>query len=511
MPHTFTALDVAVLCAYLVGTAVLGWWLGRGQKTAKDYFVGAGETSWWAILLSIVATETSSLTFISVPGLAYATDMSFLSIAFGYLIGRVVVCYTLLPLYFKGEAVTAYALLEQRFGKGTRRLASLSFMATRVLGDSVRMYATAIPVALILGPLLPEQWLAPVSIAILTLFSLAYAYQGGMKAVIWTDVLQTAVYLLAAGIAIVLIGQQVTGGWGSILSQASSAGKLHVFDLSLRFDKPHALIAGLAGGCFLAMASHGADQLFVQRLLTAKNLSDARKALIGSGVAVIFQMTLFLLIGIGLHAIYRDQTFASPDAVFPRFIFETMPAGVVGLVVAAILAASTASGTLNSLAAATVHDILIPLRKEPFAPDALLRLSKRLTVVWALVLALGALAYGNRNTPVVTVALSIASFTYGGLLGAFGLGLLWKRATQRDALAGMLIGMSLTACVVFAKPLATFAPFLQPLAGIAWPWFVMIGTGLTFGVGVTSSLLRPAPNVAPKVMELEGTAICESR
>jgi solute:Na+ symporter, SSS family len=490
-----STLDFLVLAVYLLGTTALGIRLGRRQESSRDYFVGTGKTSWWAIMLSVVATETSSLTFISVPGLAYLTDLTFVQIAFGYLLGRIVVAYTLLPLYFNGEAVTAYALLEKRFGKGARRLASLTFMLTRVFGDSVRIYATAIPVALILGPLIPPAWVAPVSILTLGILTLLYTYHGGMRAVVWTDVIQTGVYLIGAGAAIVLLQGLVSGGWSSILSQAASAGKLRVFDFDLGFDKPYTLLAGVLGGGVLAMASHGVDQLFVQRLLGAGSLSGARKALIGSGVCVIAQMFLFLLIGTGLHAFYAGASATAPDAIFPRFIVEQMPAGLVGLVLAAILAAamSTVSGALSSLAATTLHDIVLPLRTEPLDDAIQLRWSKRLTFLWSLVLIGGALCYTDRQTPVVTVALSIASFTYGGLLGAFALALLWPRAIQRDALAGMLGGMLLTALVVFAKPLAQYLPILHYAAGIAWPWFVLIGTGFTFAIGFSLSWLHESP------------------
>lgn len=514
MAHGFSLLDGIVLVVYLAGTTGLGLWLGRSQKDARDYFLGNGKISWWAIMLSIVATETSSLTFISIPGLAYLTDLTFVQIALGYLVGRIVVAYTLLPLYFNGDAVTAYALLEKRFGTRVRRVAALTFMVTRVFGDSVRIYATAIPVGLILGALIPPEYVASVSIITLGAFTVLYTYHGGMRAVVWTDVIQTGVYLLGAFAAMLILQSQVSGGWPVILSHADELGKLRVFDLYLGFDKPHTLLAGLLGGGVLAMASHGADQLFVQRLLGAGNLQDARKALIGSGVLIIGQMLLFLLIGIGLHAFYSGQKFSAPDAIFPHFIVEQMPSGLVGLILAAILAAamSTVSGALSSLAATTLHDLLPAFRKTPFSDTEQLRLSRQLTLAWAVVLVGGALLYTDKETPVVTVALSIASFTYGGLLGAFALALLWKRANQRDAIAGMTLGMALTACIVFAKPLTAFMPFLQPLTGIAWPWFVMIGTGLTFGVGAVSSLLRAEPkDVATPMNRVDGTAICEPR
>ena len=499
MTRGFTALDLVVLLVYLVGTTLLGLWLGRDQKDAKDYFVGGRSIPWWAILFSVVATETSALTFISIPGLAYLGNLGFLQIAAGYILGRIVVSYTLLPRYYEGELVTAYALLERRFGVATRRFTSVTFMATRAFGDSVRVFATAIPVGLIIGPVVPPQWVGPLSILILGVFTVIYTYHGGMRAVVWTDVVQTGVYVLGGVGALYLIGQGVPGGWGAILERASDAGKLQMIDLYTGFDRPHTLWAGLIGGGFLSMASHGADQLIVQRLLASGRLPDARKALIGSGIAVFVQFMLFLFIGIGLWAYYSGQTFTTSDEIFPRFIVEVMPPGMTGLVVAAILAAamSTVSGSLNSLAAATTHDIYLPLTRKRADDPSVLRTGRLFTLLWAIILIGGALLYPAQGTPVVVVALAIASFTYGGLLGGFSLALFWPRAVQRDAIIGMSIGILAMAFVVFARQISSLVPALadtlRPVSGIAWPWYVLIGTTITLTAGILSSFTHPAP------------------
>jgi SSS family transporter len=495
-------LDGVVLLAYLVGTTLLGVWLGRSQKSARDYFVANHAIPWWAVLFSVVATETSALTFISIPGLAYISDVSFLQVALGYLLGRIVIAYTLLPRYYEGELVTAYTLLERRFGLVTRRFASIVFMATRAFGDSVRVFATAIPVALIIGPIVPPQWVTPLSILILGVFTVIYTYHGGMRAVVWTDVLQTGVYLFGGIAALYLIGRGVDGGWGAIFERAGDAGKLRLFDPYLGFDRPHTILAGLIGGAFLSMASHGADQLIVQRLLAANKLADSRKALIGSGIVVIAQFALFLVIGLGLWAFYNARAFAASDVIFPQFIVEVMPPGLTGLVIAAILAAamSTVSGSLNSLSAATTHDIYLPLTHKSLDERALLRVGKRFTLVWAVILIGGALLYRQQGTPVVVIALAIASFTYGGLLGGFFLGLLWKRARQRDAILGMSVGIGAMAIVVFAKQLAAVFPALEPLGRIAWPWYVLIGTTITMLVGIASSFIG-----APRAPETRQT------
>lgn len=478
---------------YLIGTTALGVYLGKGQRDARDYFVAGRRIPWWAILFSVVATETSALTFISIPGLAYVGDLGFLQVAAGYILGRIVIAYTLLPRYHDGELVTAYALLERRFGLATRRFSSIVFMATRTFGDSVRIFATAIPVALIIGPVVPPEYLGPASILILGFFTVIYTYHGGMRAVIWTDVMQSAIYLIGGIAAVVLLGMYVDGGWAGIFETGAAAGKLKGIDLYTGFDRQHTVLAGLIGGAFLSMASHGADQMIVQRLLAAHTLNQSQRALIGSGILVFLQFALFLLIGVGLYAYYQAETFARPDAIFPTFIVDVMPPGLTGVVIAAILAAamSTISSSLNSLAAASLHDIYLPLTKRRADDPALLRTSRVLTLVWAVILIGGALLYRDEGTPVVTIALSIASFTYGGLLGAFALAIFVKRAVQRDAILGMVVGIGAMTFVVFSRALSSafpaLEPTLRPFTTIAWPWYVLIGTTLTFVAGTLSS------------------------
>ena len=505
----FGWLDALVLVAYLAGTTTLGLYLGRRQRDAKDYFVADRAIPWWAVLFSVVASETSALTFISIPGLAYIGNVGFLQVVAGYIIGRIVIAFTLLPRYYQGELVTAYALLERRFGLTTRRFTSIVFMFTRAIADSVRVFATAIPVALILGGTIPRDYVMPIAILILGMLTVVYTYKGGMRAVVWTELIQAGVYLLGGISAAVLLGNAVNGGWDAIFDQASAVGKLQAIDLYTGLDRPHTVFAGLLGGSFLAMASHGADQLIVQRLLSARSLRDAQKALIGSGFVVFAQFTLFLLVGIGLWVYYQARSFTAPDAIFPTFIIERMPPGLLGLILAAIVAAtmSTHSATINSLAAASTHDIYLPLTKRPADDPRTLRVGKLFALLWGVVLTGGALLYPEQGTPVVVIALSIASYTYGGLLGGFFLGIFWPRAQQRDAIIGISMGIFAMTFIVFAKQLVALSPGLADvlviggidLRQIAWPWYVLIGTTLTMLVGILASFTHPAP--APQPLE----------
>jgi SSS family transporter len=501
----FTPLDAVVLVAYLAGTTTLGLYVGRRQRDAKDYFVASGAIPWWAVMFSIVASETSALTFISTPGLSYGGNLGFLQVVGGYIVGRFVVASVLLPRYFQGHLVTAYALLETRFGLATRRFASIVFMVTRALADSVRVFATAIPVALIISPNVENKAIVmPLAVLLLGLLTVLYTYKGGMKAVVWTELVQAGIYLSGGAAAILILGHLVPGGWSTIWGAASAAGKTKAIDFHFTLSNPHTVWSGLFGGSFLAMASHGTDQLIVQRLMSSRSLKDAQRAIVGSGFVVFVQFFLFLTIGLGLWAFYSGRAFPTTDQIFPTFILEHMPPGLVGLIVAAIVAAtmSTHSGAINSLAGATTHDIYLPLSGRSADDPNTLRMGRLFALGWGVVLTLGALLFPkDTKTPVVVVALGIASFTYGGLLGGFFLGIFWRRAIQRDAILGMSVAIATMAFIVFAKPIAAAYPSLAgtlaPFAGIAWPWYVLIGTIITLIVGMLSSLTHPVPARVP--------------
>ncbi len=489
----FTGFDMVVLVAYMVATTVWGVWLGRGQTEARDYFLGGRDIHWVWVLISVVATETSTLTFLSIPGLAYATDVGFLQLAMGYLLGRIVVAFVFLPAYYRGEIGTAYAVLETRFGLTTRRFASGIFMATRALADGVRLFATAIPLAVITG------WDYPTSILVMGIFTLIYTYYGGIRSVVLVDSLQTVVYLGGALAALVVLLNLIPGGLREVLSAAGEAGKLTMFRLDFDLSQPYTLWAGLIGGAFLSMASHGTDHLMVQRLLTCRNLRDSQWAIVGSGIAVLIQFAFFLLIGLALWRFYGDRVFARTDEIFVTFIVEQLPAGATGLVIAAIFAAamSTLSSSLNSLASASTYDFYAPLRGG--GEKKLYAVGRVFTLAWAVVLIGGALLFRSRDTPVVELGLAIASFTYGGLLGGFFLGVLNRRARERDAIVAIGTGMLVMSVVVFAgwyAPLAAslgldgLASVVRTAGTVAWPWHVVMGTTITVTVGSLLSL-RP--------------------
>ena len=477
-------IDLLIIAAYLAGITLFGLRFRKRQRTMRDYFLADRNIPWWAIALSIVAAETSTLTIISIPGLAYDSNFTFLQVVMGYVIGRVIISFVLLPQYFRGELYTAYQLIERRFGPELRTVTAGLFLLTRAAAEGVRVYAVSIVVAIALGTG------EVASIAIITLLTLIYTFEGGLAAVIWTDVVQTFIYVGGTLVGLVTILHLVPGGWTSVGAVASGLHKFQVFDPTisahwpfLNFAKPYTLWAGIIGGAFLTTASHGTDQLIVQRLLAARNQRQSVLALLSSGVAVLFQFGLFLFVGVMLFAYYQvpSSAFGRADRIYPTFIVSRMPHGIAGLLIAAVLAAamSNLSAALNSLASSSIMDFYLRFRRD-FRPElseaGRLRLARLATVGWALVLFGLAVLALHRVGRVVEVGLQIASIAYGALLGVFLLGVLTKRANQRGAMVGMICGLAMEL-------------YLWGWSQVAFTWWVAIGTCVTFAVGYAASSL----------------------
>ena len=475
------ALDVAVIAAYLVCVTLFGMRFRRQPGTLRGYFLAGQKIPWWAIALSIVAAETSTLTIISVPGIAFDGDFRFLQLVLGYLVGRVVICLVLIPQYFRGSLVTAYQLIERRFGGHLRSLTAGLFLVTRAAAEGVRVFAVAIVVGIalrgVLGGLSDLQR-DVAAIAIVSLLTMIYTFKGGMAAVIWTDVVQLTIYLLGSVVGLVILLHLIPGGWIAAYSTASAAGKFRIFDFSWNPHATYTFWSGIIGGAFLTTASHGTDQLIVQRLLAARSQRQAKVALLSSGVMVLAQFSLFLLIGAMLFVFYRVHppvlAFARADTIFPLFVVTHMPHGLSGLLISAILAAAMGnlSAALNSLSSTTIVDFYSRLR--PHSSEASrVRLSRLATVAWCVVLFVLALA-ARRGGRVLEMGLSIASVAYGSLLGVFLLGVLTKRANERGAMAGMVCGFALNL-------------YLWRFTHVPFPWYVPLGSVLTFVVGYALS------------------------
>ena len=459
------------------------------QRTLKDYFLANNSAPWWAISLSIVAAETSTLTVISVPALAYEKDCRFLQLIVGYLAGRVIVAFLFIPQYFRGELVTAYQLIEERFGQRLRSLTAGLFLVTRAAAEGVRVFAVAIVVRVALGSLLSgmSDYRRDISaIAIVTLLTLVYTFKGGMAAVIWTDVVQLAVYLAGTLAALVVILHLVPGGWITASTIAAHAGKFRIFDTSWNLSTTYTLWSGVIGGAFLTTASHGTDQLIVQRLLSARSKRQAQLALIASGVAVFFQFSLFLLIGAMLFVFYKliapSLAFTRSDTIFPTFIVTHLPHGMSGLLIAAIVAAamSNLSAALNSLSSTTIVDFYGRIRPQSTEVHRV-QLSRMATIGWGVIL-FGLALLARHGGKVLEMGLSIASVAYGSLLGVFLLGVLTKSASERGAMAGMLVGLALNL-------------YLWRCTSIPFTWYVVLGSIATFVTGYVLSLLMPRTSV----------------
>lgn len=487
MPSAIHAIDAVIVVCYLIAVVIFGLWIGRGQKDLAGYLLGGRDLPWWAVMGSIVATETSTATFLSVPGLAYAQggDMRFLQLAAGFVLGRLIVVAFLLPQYFRGQLFSAYEVLERRFGPDAKRGASLMFLAARNLGDGLRLFLTGIVLEKVAGINLTA------SIIVIGVATIVYTFFGGMKAIVWNDCVQFVVYVGGGILAGVMILQGIPGGWEGFREFALENGKFRVLDFRWNLTDPFTIWAGLIGGATLTLGTHGTDQMMVQRYLSARNQRDAGTALIGSGFVVLLQFTLFLLLGAALASFYSHHPPARPfgrtDEVFATFIVTQMPVGLIGVTLAAVFSAamSTLSSSLNSSASAAVNDLYLPLSGgKPDSPYAL-RMSRWFTIAFGAVQIVVGIAASELSRSVVNDALAIAGFTAGVLLGMFALGVLTRTATEFGVLAGMLAGLLLLTLVKFAT-------------AVAWPWYPVIGAAATFAAGWLASQLAspPRPPVA---------------
>jgi solute:Na+ symporter, SSS family len=484
------ALDLATIAVYLIAITWFGAHFRKSQRDLKDYFLGGRNAPWWAIALSIVSAETSTLTVIGTPALSFSGNFQFLQLVLGYLLARIVISALFLPQYFRGEMFTAYELMRRRFGERIRRLTAATFLILRALAEGVRVFAISIIIAIVLGT---GQLVSILVIVCLTLF---YTFEGGMTAVIWTDAVQMLLYVVGAVVSFWVILHQIPGGWEHVSAVAAAAHKSQVFDFRFAwtpefFSRSYSFWAGLIGGCFLTTASHGTEQLMVQRLLAAKTEGQSRAALFASWIVIFFQFALFLFIGVLLFVHYSDAGLPAPqsaDSIYPMFIWNSLPPGVAGLVIAAILAAgmSNLSAALNALASTTVMDFYKPFvtRREPATSNAhFLSVARWATVAWGAVLFLVGLVARHVGS-VLEAGLTIASILYGSLLGVFLLGLLTKRVRETAAMIAMIAGLALMI-------------YVRAATQIAFTWYVVIGTAATFSTGYVLSLFLKEPDHGP--------------
>ncbi len=481
MDLAISTFDLAIVLAYILAVVLFGLWVGRGQQSVADYLLGGRNLPWWAILGSIVATETSTATFLSVPGLAFAPggDLRFLQLAIGLIVGRILVAAVLLPHYFRGQLFTAYEVLEQRFGGITKQTASILFLIARNLGDGLRLFLTAIVLEKVAGVDLST------CIVLIGAATIVYTFFGGMKAVVWNDCIQFVVYIGGGILAGLIIVQQLPGGWRELTTFARDQAKLRMFDFHFDLTTTYTFWSGLLGGAALSLGTHGTDQMMVQRYLSARGEADARRAIIASGFVVLAQFALFLLLGIALACFYAHvspaTTFARNDEVFAMFIVQQLPIGLTGITLAAVFSAamSTLSSSLNSSASAAVNDLYRPACREEPDSRKLLLMSRGFTVFFGIQQIVIGIAASYVSRSVISDALAIAGFMAGILLGIFALGVLTRRVGQTSALIGMIAGVASLSAVKF-------------LTDVAWPWYAIIGSMATFSVGYLFSFVFPS-------------------
>ncbi len=474
----FSPADYIVLCSYLVATALFGIWLGRGQRSTSDYFLGGRRLPWWALSLSIVATETSTLTFIGVPAFAYDRNLTFLQLAMGYVIGKTLVSFVLIPSYFKGDIQSAYEILTFRFGPKVKNFSAGLFQVNRTLADGVRLFATALVLSVVTR--ISDVW----TVVIIGVITIIYTFFGGMTAVVWNDVFQLIVYIAGAVIAFFLLIDRIPGGWQEVSRVAGESGQFQIIDFSFSLENPYTFVAAIVGGAFLTFATHGTDQMMVQRYLSCSSQAKSQQGLILSGIIVLGQFLLFLVIGVLLYSFYQHFPSSTPPAdsqrVFPVFIVEEMPRGVSGLVIAAVFAAamSTLSSSLNSLASSTLNDFYRPYLA-PRAEEAhYIRMSRLFTAGWGVILIAISLMARNWGS-VLEVGLGITSVVMGCVLGVFLLGQ-WTRV--RSEAAGLIAMVSGLGVVILVHLNGVYAWGFLPV--VAWTWYVLIGASTTLLTGI---------------------------
>jgi solute:Na+ symporter, SSS family len=520
--HHLPVADWTVIVLYLLGVIGLGVWFGKDQRTTRDYFLGSRNVPWWAIGLSIVAAETSALTIIGVPAMAYGGDLTFLQMVLGYVIARIFLAIVLVPHYFRGEVYSPYQLFANAFGPPARQTAGGFFLLSETLAAGVRVYVACIPVQLLLGlQVLP-------AIVLFVALSLLYTCIGGVKAVIWTDAVQFGLFLLGGVFALCYIPTLLDGGWAGVWARAGAGGRLHW--LNTQFDvlrnagfgeflrvclgKPFNLWMGVLGGTFVTMSSHGAEQLIVQRVLACRTVADGRKALILSAVVILPLFFIFLLAGAMLWVFYQDHAFRIPlpevkpgsgiqanDFIFPIFMLTEVPPVLRGFLIVAILSAamSSVSSALTSLASVSTMDFVKPVVRER-GETFYLRFSQVSTVVWAA--ALIGVAYVSREvTFVLNTAFSLRGLTSGGLLGGLLLAIFWRKGPATPVIAGMLASLgTMTAIQVLPKLAWSRAAWTHWVGGeVFWPWYTLIGTAVTLIVawGAGAWLRRHVPAPTP--------------
>ncbi len=468
-------LDLTIIAGYLAAVVGAGFWFGRRQKTTTQYFTAGHAVPWWAIAASIVATETSTITFISVPGIAWAAggDFRFLQLVAGYMVARVIIAAFFMRWYFRGDLVTVYELLRTRFGNGVKALAASLFVVMRTIADGVRLLLTAYVLAAVFRSIGLPGVGVPEAIIGLGLVMIVFTLVGGIEAIVWIEVAQLVIYVGGAlAAAAVLIGNV---GFAHAIAVGSAAHKFRLFDFSFDVTRNFTFWSGLIGGTFLTLSTHGTDQYLVQRYLCTDRPGSASKALLASGVAVLLQFTGFLFIGVLLFAFYGNAApVTASDQVFPHFIANHLPTGLSGLVVAAILAAALSS-SLNSIAATVIADLYRPFtRRHSDRRD--LVLSRVITVIAGVAQIVVGLLLQSQQRSALSTALSVAALINGPILGVFFLAFL-KRAGSHAALAGMSAGMAVVAWVAFATP-------------VAWPWYTMIGSLTTLAAGSTVAAMK---------------------
>lgn len=466
----FSGLDWAIVIAFLIGNLVLGYFLGRKVKTAKEFNLGSGATPWWAIGLSVIATYISALSFLGAPAWAYKDGLAALAIHLNYPIVIILVTGFFLPFFYMSGVASIYEYQERRFGPASRAVMSIIFLITQGLSTGAILFATALVLKFMTGMSIP------MAVLIVATMALIYTTMGGMLAVIWTDVFQAAVLFGGAIVVLIALIVLMPTPIGEVLANLKSLGRLSAMNFTPDPSVATSIYSGLFGMTLFHITVYGANQMMVQRTLGAKTIGDAKKSYLLMGYAAFPIYFLFFFIGVLAYGYYGGKPFDQPNQIILQFAAESGIPGLPGILAAAVLAASmsTLSSAFNSMATASVVDFYQRYFKKNGDDAHYLRATRIATVMWAVITVGPAILYEQTNGSILEVLSKIGSYFVGAKLGMYGLGFFSKHTTERGLLVGVVAGFA----IIW---------FVATQTNIAWPWYCLIGGTATVVVGWTTS------------------------
>ncbi len=472
----FGALNWSILIVYVLANLLLGWVLSKRVDTAEDFYLGRRTTPWWAIGISVIATYVSALSFLGGPAWSYSESLAVIAIHLNYPIVIFVVITVFLPFFFNSGVASIYDYMERRFGPASRVVISGVFLVSQALTSAAILYATSLVIQFITG--IDVRY----AIVIVTIVALIYTMMGGITAVIWTDVIQAGVLFVGAGIILFALLSQLPMPVGEMLAQLKAEGKTNALDFSFDLTAEATVWSGVIAMTIFHITVYGANQMMVQRTLAAKNIGDAKKSFLLMGFVAFFVYFLFFLLGILFYGYFDGKEFDNGNTIILSFAADYGLPGLMGVIAAAIVAASMSSldSSFNSLATISTLDFYQRYYRKDASPAHYLKVSRLFTLVWAVLIIVPAFIYVNSEGSILQTLSKIGSYFVGAKLSMYGLGFFSRQATEKGLLVGVAVGF-------------VMIWYLATQTDVAWPWYCLFGGGVNIVVSLLASRLIDGP------------------